>query len=907
MTKRFVKYLFSAVLLSILLLAYSSTHAVQTKCPAGSAWSSVDRTCIRCNRPCKTESLGQCRHGIMDCTGDQGRCVSVLLPGTRAELCDRMDNDCDGKVDEGFDKDADGYATCGGDCNDRDPLIYPDRPEKCDGIDNDCDGHIDEPFKVGRRCYVGVGACRVSGTWRCRSDQSGAMCNASPGEPSREICDGIDNDCDGDVDEGLGEQSCGVGACAVTVPVCANGKPVQCEPRTPTREICGDKIDNNCNGEVDEGFEKLGEKCSAGVGACRRTGAMVCGEDKLSLVCTAVAGAPRKEVCGNRIDDNCDGEVDNVKGLGKPCDNGQLGACKREGKYICDRAKGALACSAKRVEPKKEICDGTDNDCDGAVDEDLMQTKSCGMGVCEGGTTKRVCSKGEWKPWSTCSTDNKKREEICDGLDNDCDGKIDEELTKIQDCGLGVCEGGTSKQYCEKGKWAPWTECSTAKRAGDEVCDEKDNDCDGEVDEGVKNACGGCPKLKHKPGDPCLMPGGDECAIGSYACRKDDSGLLECTPDFSRSEGSACTPDDNMCTSDRCRDGKCRHLAVRDGTPCFDVNACTSDDICIDGACAGSSQLQCNDNNPCTEDFCEPKMGCVFARIGEGRINECGGCDRLMHEVGGSCVLGMKKGPCSKGAYRCLPDNGLECVQTIFPLEERCNGMDDDCNGAMDDKLEDISCGEGACRVTVASCRDGRPTVCVPLEPSKENCNNMGTDDDCNGIVDDVPNLGARCGVVIADCVVPGIRKCVEEVTPTCVIRDQNDAADDDDDGVPNHCDSSDLAAVDGNIPPRGSIQDVTFDGHRGLAQFTFSDPDGGAVAVKFDIRASHGGSIDEWIDKRGLDEIGFSIKGDPNALGLWPVAIVARATDEKGATIESTAILNRNGTIESIRNQIVE
>ena len=435
----------------------------------------------------------------------------------------------------------------------------------------------------------------------------------------------------------------------------------------------------------------------------------------------------------------------------------------------------------------------------------------------------------------------------------------------------------------------------------------KDNDCDGKVDEGVTNACDGCPVLKHKPGDPCLMPGGDECAIGSYACRKDDSGLLECTPDFSRSEGSACTPDDNMCTSDRCRGGECRHIAVKDGASCFDANACTTDDVCIDGGCVGSAQLQCNDNNLCTEDFCEPRTGCVFSRIGEGRVNECGGCERLMHAVGNTCSLATKKGPCAGGEYRCLQDSGLACVQTIFPLEERCNGTDDDCNGLKDDKLEDISCGEGACAVSVASCRDGRPTVCVPLGPGIEDCTNMGTDDDCNGVIDDVPNLGSRCGLVIADCVVPGMRDCVEESTPTCVIRDARDAADDDNDGVPNHCDKSLRKRRGDNVPPQGAIRDVKCDGRKGMVDFSFIDPDGGSVEVKVVMVANHGGLLDDWIDKRALGRIDFSVKGDPAALGLWPVTITARAKDEKGAVLQSTAILNRNGTIESIRNQVLE
>ncbi len=72
--------------------------------------------------------------------------------------------------------------------------------EICDGLDNDCDGAVDEEFHTGS-CSVGTGACRREGTWRCASEV-GAECDAEPGEPSEEICgDEVDNDCDGEVDE----------------------------------------------------------------------------------------------------------------------------------------------------------------------------------------------------------------------------------------------------------------------------------------------------------------------------------------------------------------------------------------------------------------------------------------------------------------------------------------------------------------------------------------------------------------------------------------------------------------------------------------------------------------------------------------------------------------------------------
>ena len=111
-------------------------------------------------------------------------------------------------------------------------------------------------------CAVGVGACARTGTIVCNAAQTGTTCSVTAGTPTTEICNNIDDDCDGMVDEGV-TQSCyagpagtsGVGICRPGTQTCAAGVFGACTGQVlPAAEVC-DNVDNDCNGTVDNGLK----------------------------------------------------------------------------------------------------------------------------------------------------------------------------------------------------------------------------------------------------------------------------------------------------------------------------------------------------------------------------------------------------------------------------------------------------------------------------------------------------------------------------------------------------------------------------------------------------------------------------------------------------------------------------
>lgn len=226
--------------------------------------------CPQFNQPCSA-GIGACESsGKLQCVGPNIECTAVpKMP--MPEICNGIDDNCSGTTDEDNPGAGEmcmtglpsicstGLTTCNSGVVDCIADVAPGSvTETCNGIDDDCNSTVDDGFNVGGQCTVGNGACTDIGMFVCDGN-GGVTCDAMAEGPKTEICDGIDNDCDMEVDEGLGlgtPCTSGVGECIASgMAVCDGSGGVTCgaTPGMPVFEICGDSKDNDCDGTVDNG------------------------------------------------------------------------------------------------------------------------------------------------------------------------------------------------------------------------------------------------------------------------------------------------------------------------------------------------------------------------------------------------------------------------------------------------------------------------------------------------------------------------------------------------------------------------------------------------------------------------------------------------------------------------------
>jgi Sulfatase-modifying factor enzyme 1/Putative metal-binding motif len=361
---------------------------------------------------------GECTSGVSTCVGQDLVCIPGKGPSL--EVCDGKDNDCDGVNDNGFDLTTD--------------------PNNCGSCGNSCVDAL--PNAIGT-CTDPAGAPPPScSILACRPgykdlDSSKPGCEQCPKFPtSAETCNGIDDDCDGVVDNAA--------AIAAQKPAvdgfCNNGRPVAMTPCVGTTVTCGgengwicnypgntgveldpgtgkvrvveslcDALDGNCDGQKDEAFLNKGQPCSVGVGKCSRTAAYSCKADKTGTECsvTAVATDAVDELC-NGVDDNCDGQVDerNPK-AGSTCYNGGAHSCLG---YVDPMVKVNNNLWVYTYEASRTDATSTDPGVD-----DLRSCSKAGVlpwtsisqieadRVCNAlptsvtGTTMRLCTEAEWQ------------------------------------------------------------------------------------------------------------------------------------------------------------------------------------------------------------------------------------------------------------------------------------------------------------------------------------------------------------------------------------------------------------------------------------------------------------------------------------------------------------------------------
>ena len=635
-------------------------------------------------------------------------CIAGCADGGGDTTTDTWDGVGDGIGDTDSDIDVDARPDDTGDGVEGDVPCVPTGDELCDGVDNDCDTEVDEGFDLSSD-PENCGACNAV----CRPEHATGGCT--------------DASCEYECDEGwVDVNGSGVDGCEYECTASAARE-------SETDGTCADGRDNDCDGRTD-----------AGDGDCT---------------------ACPPEFC-NGLDDDCDGLTDedfdidfdsaNCGACGRVCPTRDhavpdcvLGACavRCEAGWTDADGNPVNGCEAACVPsptPDESICEGHDDDCDGRTDEDFVGSQ-CGEGLCR---RSAVCVAGVVQP-CTPRTPPTAVDTTCDGIDDDCDGRTDDDVTCAclldTDCndridcttdtcvrGEGRCEHEPNAALCNDGSVCTGVEvcdlvlgcvagtpidCSDGIGCTDDLCDPLTGVCSWSPNHTRCSGGNVCDPPRSTDSSGCAPPA--TCTIDAD-CNDGDAcnGLETCGPRRLCVPGVPVNCSDGItCTRDSCNplDGSCSHIP-----PDVDL------DTYPDAACGGSD---CDDRDPARypgqSEICDGIDQDCDAATDEGDI-----CGPLPHAATSTCRSAQCVPNCDRNWGDCdgIFTNGCDTSLTTLA---NCGA----CGVPCDLPRAGESCATGVCRIT--SC-----------DPAWGDCN--ATDaDGCEASLTTLTNCGA-CGVPCA-------------------------------------------------------------------------------------------------------------------------------------------------------------